>query len=145
MITFKKGSIFKCGARVLVNPVNTVGVMGAGLAKIFKEKYPEMFADYRRTCIAGVLEPGTLHLWRGKDVVVVNLPTKTTWMEPSQYEYVDLGLQSLAEFLKGEGRVKVAIPALGCGLGGLEWNKVKDLIKANLGKSKADILVFEPH
>lgn len=128
MITYDNGSIFDCGATAIVNAVNCVGVMGAGLAKAFADRYPLMEKDYIEYCNNGLLRPGKIHTYYsslGNDPIIVNLPTKDNWINPSKYTYIDNGMEKLASFVANFKLHSVAVPALGCGLGGLEWGSVK--------------------
>lgn len=149
MIKFVSGDFFKFEADIRVNTVNCVGVMGAGVALAFKKRYPSMFADYAEQCSLGLIRPGKPSVWHSsdallEDVEVVNFPTKDHWKKPSEYSYVESGLQWLSTYLKERQGKVVTLPALGCGHGGLEWVRVKELIEKYLGDSPAQILVFEP-
>lgn len=144
MIQFMHANLFDLRADVLVNPVNCVGVMGKGVALEFKRRYPEMFDDYREACKRGEVRPGKLHVWSGM-ACVVNVPTKRHWKDKSTYEDVQLGLNALNLQIIGFGkRWTVAMPALGCGNGGLEWARVKPLIETTLGQLPNTIYVCEP-
>lgn len=135
MISYLTTSIFDSEAQTLVNPVNTEGVMGAGLAKEFKWRWPEMFEDYREMCLNGWLEPGRLHLWPPPwggnpradpplgDHWVLCLPTKTLWRLPSSLTLIQAGLESFQASYEALGITSAAFPALGCGLGGLKWEE----------------------
>lgn len=134
-----QGSIFDSGADALVNPVNCVGVMGAGLARQYARRYPAMVAAYRRRCASGQVRPGVLDVHEAFDpihrrgLVVVNLPTKEHWREDSRLELVDVGLRALAGLLVASPELgTVAVPALGCGLGGLDWRQVEPLVRDRL-------------
>ena len=150
MITLTNGNMFDNPADIRINTVNCVGVMGAGVALEFKNKYPEMFKDYKKACTANKIRPGKPHVWSNnnfcddENVVIVNFPTKDHWRKPSEYQYIEDGLNWLHNFLKKEGNVTITIPALGCGHGGLDWAIVKNMIKEKLVDLKANILVFEP-
>ncbi len=145
MLTFTTGDLFDEPADIRVNTVNCVGVMGKGVALQFKERYPKMYEDYKAACDAGEVKPGTLHVWKvpGGETIV-NFPTKRHWKQKSRYEDIDSGLEALHRFLKPLGQVRVALPALGCGHGGLDWEIVSTTIKGVLGDLSADIIVFEP-
>jgi O-acetyl-ADP-ribose deacetylase (regulator of RNase III) len=117
----KKGNIFESNCEALVNPVNTVGVMGAGLAKQFKKRYPKNFVAYQDYCNQGKLKPGGVFVFLEEGDIIVNLATKDHWKDPSEVDYVEKGLQQLLQFIQIQEVVSVAIPALGCGLGGLDW------------------------
>lgn len=132
MITYLKGDIFSSPAQVLVNTVNTVGVMGKGVALEFKKRYPEMFKSYERVCNDKQLEIGKLLLWKGPDKWVLMFPTKQHWRNPSKLEYIETGLQKFADTYMEKGITSAAFPRLGCGNGGLDWEKVRPLMERYL-------------
>ena len=148
MIKFASGDMFDIPADIRINTVNCVGVMGAGVALAFKERFPEMFKAYKKECENKTIRPGKPHVWSDfylyENLTIINFPTKDHWRNPSKYEYIESGLIWLVKFLKDYGTVKVTMPALGCGHGGLDWNKVKSLIKKYLDGLEATIYVFEP-
>jgi len=142
-ITFCDGDLFASGAAALVNPVNCVGVMGAGLAKQFKQRFPAMFADYQVQCAARFYQPGDCRIWRRPEQpLIVNIATKDHWREPSQIAWVDRGLRSLAAMLEPNGIRSIAVPPLGCGLGGLPWSEIRNLITEHLSGSETEVLVY---
>ena len=144
-LIFLRGDLFAAPVDCLINPVNCVGVMGKGLAREFKRRYPAMFASYQEACRAGRLRPGRLHIWQAPDGArIVNFPTKRHWREPSRYQDIEAGLDALRGYLEAQGPVRVAVPPLGCGLGGLDWERVKDMIGRKLEGLTAQILIFEP-
>lgn len=145
MISFIDGDLFSIEADILVNTINCFGIMSKGIALTFKKRYPEMFYNYQKACRTGQIEPGRLHIWEAPDgLTIVNFPTKRHWRNPSEYSYIINGLVALHDFLLKRGKVRVAIPALGCGNGGLDWNKVSQLITDYLPDMDADIFVFNP-
>ena len=144
MLYFVTGNFWERSADVRVNPVNCVGVMGAGVARQFKERYPEMFLDYRLACRRGDVKPGKLHIFQVLDCTIANFPTKRDWRDRSRLEDVESGLVALAECLGRLGPVRVTLPALGCGLGGLVWADVKPLIQRHLGELRAEIWCYLP-
>ena len=125
MITFKQGDLFQDSAEALVNPVNCVGTMGKGLAKEFKRKFPDNFREYVRACRAGRVRPGRMpvfHTHRPEiNRYIINFPTKRDWRDPSRIEDIEAGIQVLADEVRNRRIRSLAIPALGCGLGGLPW------------------------
>jgi O-acetyl-ADP-ribose deacetylase (regulator of RNase III) len=144
MIQFMHGNMFDVRADILVNPVNCVGVMGKGLALEFKRRWPEMFQAYRTACSQGRIRPGKVHVWC-RDAWIVNVPTKNDWREPSKYEYVRAGLMALREYVDTLSYApSIAVPALGCGNGGLDWMCVKPMMADTLGSLPNTIYVFEP-
>ena len=132
--------IFRSDAVCLVNTVNTVGVMGKGLARAFATRYPEIVPPYRAACESGAFKAGGVQLIglnrasgaraprASADLIVANLATKEHWRNPSKLEWVDRGLAALADKLSAEGISSVAIPKVGAGLGGLDWARVAPVI-----------------
>lgn len=148
-IRYTEGNLLESGAEALVNTVNTVGVMGKGIALMFKERFADNFARYRAACKAGELSAGRLFVTETNELHgprwVINFATKQDWRSPSRMEWVREGLLELRRFLE-ENRVRsVAIPPLGAGNGGLAWDQVRDEIeRAMHGLSGTDIVVYEP-
>lgn len=145
MFVYKTGNILRSKAEYIFNAVNTVGIMGKGLALQIKQKYPDCLKDYEEACRDKRLKPGSVlitYLVKEK-INIVQFPTKTHWRGPSKYEYIEEGLKSFAIFLKNHNvqNVMIAIPKLGCGNGKLEWEQVLTLIKQYL--SEFDDIVFE--
>lgn len=131
-LTYLRTSIFDSPAQTLVNTVNTVGVMGKGTAKEFKARYPDMYSEYRRLCDQRRLRTGTLHVWRGSKPWILNFPTKTTWRQPSELEYLDEGLRKFRLRHEEMGITSVSFPPLGCGNGNLAWADVRPLMERYL-------------
>ena len=147
MLTFASGDIFAQPADVLVNPVNCVGVMGRGLAAQFKRRYPAVFHAYREACRAGEVCPGRVLLLPTDSFrprAVAQFPTKRHWREPSRIEDIDAGLRHLATTIQRLRIPSIAVPPLGCGLGGLDWHTVRPLISTRLHGLDCAIAVFEP-
>lgn len=145
MIAFIDGDIFDIDAQIRVNTVNCVGVMGAGVALAFKNRYPEMFKEYRSACKSGLVIPGRMHVWRSLEGAwVVNFPTKRDWRKPSRYDDIEAGLDDLRRYLDSVGPVTVALPALGCGNGGLDWGVVSNMIREKLDGVNAEVFVLNP-
>lgn len=144
MIKFKIGDIFSVDCESLVVPVNTFGVMGAGLAKAFKVRYPGNFIAYNKLCSSGGLMIGEIFCYEEDGKTIINFPTKTFWVRPSQYIYIYYGLVSLRSYLESSG-VSVCIPAIGCGLGGLHWPWIRLMIEAVLDGLDNKIIVLEPN
>jgi O-acetyl-ADP-ribose deacetylase (regulator of RNase III) len=142
MITYVIGDLFHSPAKVLVNTVNTVGVMGKGIAKDFKTIFPEMFAAYQPLCEQGKIDIGKLFLWRGPHKWVLNFPTKKHWRNPSRPEFIEAGLKAFAAGYTRHGLTSVAFPQLGCGHGELDWEKqVQPLMEKHLGKLPIEIFI----
>lgn len=144
-VTTKAGNLFSDTVECLVNPVNCVGVMGAGLAKQFASRWPAMLAEYQSACRNGECRIGSVHMWQTPDGRwIANLPTKNHWRDPSQLSYIDAGLTDLAGKCAQFSLEAVAMPALGCGLGGLPWPPVRDLIQQHFGNAAVTVHVFAP-
>lgn len=147
---YLKGNLLDSTAQALVNTVNTVGVMGKGIALQFKEAFPMNFKIYAAACKKQELQPGKLLVVKEQTLVdekiIINFPTKTEWYLKSKYEYVEAGLKELAKVIDEYKIESIAIPPLGCGNGGLKWEKVKSMIETYLGHlTHVDIQVFEPN
>ncbi len=124
-VRFTDGDIFTTPADIRVNTVNCVGVMGAGVALACKRRFPEMFREYRQQCRLSLVRPGRLHVWKsGSGDWIINFPTKRHWRDDSRYVDIEAGLVALRDYLSRQGRVRVALPALGCGHGRLDWMRV---------------------
>ena len=146
--------IFKSECQVLVNPVNTVGIMGAGLAKQFKIRYPNYFSWYVKQCDMKIIETGRVYLYTFANTSIISFPTKQHWKEPSKLEYIDNGLDSLWHLLHSDTKISqdnewvsiesIALPALGCGLGGLKWQDVKKRIYFHLYGLPIRIEIYRP-
>lgn len=148
MITFTQGNLLEARTEVLVNTVNTVGVMGKGIALMFKERFDENFRRYATACKAKEVQTGKMFVTPVHELEgprwIVNFPTKQHWRAPSRMEWVVEGLQDLRRFLIEQQIRSIAIPPLGAGNGGLEWAEVREQIELALGDLDTDILVFEP-
>lgn len=144
MIRFVSGDLLESQAQTLVNPVNCRGVMGKGLAKVFKERRPAMFREYREACKRGEVRPGRPLLHRDGDRQVLCVPTKDDFDRPSTLEIVEAGLRAIRDRFAEWGITSLALPALGCGLGGLAWADVKPLIESVLEELPIEIEVYEP-
>lgn len=123
------GDIFNTECEALVNPVNIKGVMGKGLALAFKTKYPAHFENYKRACQNGEMTTQKVLVYQEiNGPMIICLATKDDWRDSSKIEYVSAGLDDLVKQIETLGIRSVAIPKLGCGLGGLDWGKVRPLI-----------------
>lgn len=141
VIKYTQGDIFESKCQAIINTVNCEGKMGKGLAYQFKKKFPEMEQDYVKVCLKGELYPGKLHIYQEKNFLIINFPTKNKWREKSKIEYIVIGLRKLKEEIIKKGIKSVAIPPLGAGNGGLNWNEVK--FEINRGLLDMEDVVFE--
>lgn len=148
MITYRTGDLLTAGTQALVNTVNTVGVMGKGIALQFAERYKENLRVYQAACKSGTLTPGTMLVVRDHDLrgerIIVNFPTKKDYKHKSKYEYIETGLVALVQVIQEHGIRSIAIPPLGCGNGGLDWEVVKPMIERHLAAVDAEVVVYEP-
>lgn len=142
MLTYVEGDFFASPALVLVNTVNTVGVMGKGIAKEFKAIYPEMFERYRELCEREELTIGKLFLYRTPHKWVLNFPTKRHWRQRSRLEDIDAGLRAFVAQHQAYDLTSVAFPQLGCGNGELDWeSQVRPLMERHLGPLPIDVYI----
>ncbi len=145
MATVLIGDLFSSQAQTLVNTVNCVGVMGKGIALQFKERFPEMFADYQARCARGEVQLGKPYLFkRLLTPWVLNFPTKDHWRSVSQLTDIVRGLEHLAENYRPWGITSLAVPPLGCGYGGLEWRVVGPTMYRYLSSLDIPIELYAP-
>lgn len=145
-----KGNLLEAQTQALVNTVNTVGIMGKGIALQFKEAFPMNFKLYAAACKKKELQIGKLLVVKEQTLqgekIIINFPTKTEWYMKSKYEYVEEGLKELVRVIDEYKIESIAIPPLGCGNGGLKWEKVKTLIEKHLGHlTHVNIQLYEPN
>jgi O-acetyl-ADP-ribose deacetylase (regulator of RNase III) len=142
MLTFVRGNLFESPAKVLVNTVNTVGVMGKGIALTFKQIYPEMFKQYQSLCESRRFDIGNLWLYKTENKWILNFPTKRHWRNPSTLEYIETGLQKFANTYAEHGITSIAFPELGCGNGELEWATVRPLMVKHLKNIPINVYIY---
>ena len=149
MIKYLTGNILESRAQTLVNTVNTVGVMGKGIALQFKNQFPNNYKIYKEACENKELKIGDLlvtdeeSLLSGKKIII-NFPTKTHWRYSSEYEYIEKGLTALVNVIQEKKIESIAIPPLGSGNGGLDWTKVRAMIEDKLQGLDCTIFLYEP-
>jgi O-acetyl-ADP-ribose deacetylase (regulator of RNase III) len=148
MIRYLKGNLLESEAEALVNTVNTVGVSGKGIALMFKETFPDNFQAYASACKAGNIVAGGLFVTERRDMLnpryIINFATKQHWRQPSRLAWIEHGLAGLRREIEGRAIRSIAIPPLGAGNGGLNWDDVRPLIASALDGLECDILVYEP-
>jgi O-acetyl-ADP-ribose deacetylase (regulator of RNase III) len=150
MTTLTQGNLLAAPAEALVNTVNTVGIMGRGIALQFKQAYPAMFRDYERACKAGEVTLGKVQVFDLGGLVggprwIINFPTKGHWRADSRMEDIEVGLKDLVATIRKLRIRSIAIPPLGCGNGGLDWNEVRPRIEAALAEvPEVAALVYSP-
>lgn len=151
MIKYATGDMLSANTEALVNTVNTVGVMGKGIALQFKDQYPSNFVAYNAACKAGHIRVGEMFVFEentmiGGKRIIVNFPTKKDWKHKSKIEYIENGLKDLVAVIEERDIKSIALPPLGCGNGGLDWDQVRDLIEKYLSPlDNVDITVYEPN
>jgi len=144
VITHSNGDMFAIGADALVNPVNCVGTMGAGLALVFKRRFPAAFKAYSHACADGLVRSGSIYTFVEDGITLFHFPTKRHWRDRSKLVDIQKGLLALRTEIVSTGVKSVAVPALGCGLGGLDWDEVKPCIDSALSNMRTQITVFAP-
>lgn len=148
MLTFTQGNLLEAQTEALVNTVNTVGIMGKGIALMFKERFPENFHRYESACRRKEVRVGKMFVTEPAELegprYIVNFPTKEDWRNPSRLEWIISGLDDLRRFLIEKNVRSVALPPLGAGNGGLEWPFVKSEVQKALADLPIEVIVFEP-
>lgn len=143
MITYVTGNLFESPAQVLVNTVNTVGVMGKGVALQFKRLFPHMFDEYRALCERGKLRVGRLWLYKTPNKWILNFPTKEHWRNPSRVEYIESGLETFVRSYTSMGIHSIAFPPLGCGNGQLDFDtQVRPVMEAYLRNLPIEVFIY---
>jgi O-acetyl-ADP-ribose deacetylase (regulator of RNase III) len=145
-IEISNANIFEQKVDAWVNPVNCVGVMGAGLALAFKKYNKLHYYTYKVLCDDRKILPGKVFVYMlnndiGPDYII-DFPTKDHWRDPSKLEYIELGMLDLVSKIEKYEIKSIAIPALGCGLGGLDWKEVRPIIVDSLLDIKTDLYVL---
>lgn len=149
MIELTSGDMLKDDSEAIVNTVNCVGVMGRGIALQFKNAWPENFKAYKTACMRAEVQPGRMFVFETGHLTqpryIINFPTKRHWRGKSCIEDIESGLQALVAEIFARGITSVAIPPLGCGLGGLDWSEVLPRIEAALAALPGvRVRIFEP-
>ncbi len=149
MIKYTRGNIIEADVEALINTVNTVGVMGKGIALTFKKAFPENFKIYRKLCENKEFKIGDLLITKtdkAKPKFIVNFPTKQHWRNRSEIDFIKIGMKKLVEAINEKGIKSIAIPPLGCGNGGLNWKVVKSIIlkELELLEKDTEIIIYEP-
>lgn len=146
MILYVKGDLFQSPAHVLVNAVNTVGVMGKGVALEYKRLFPEMYEQYRKLCEAEEFHIGSLWLYKSPNKWVLNFPTKKHWRNPSRLEYIEAGLRKFIDVYSDFGIYSIAFPPLGCGNGQLDFEiEVRPLMEKYLRNLPIEVFIYPDH
>ena len=148
MIQSVKGNLLEDSAEAYVNTVNTVGVMGKGIALQFKQAFPEVFKQYEKACKKGLIQVGNMHVTEvvgfASPRYVINFPTKEHWRNPSKLEYIEEGLKDLVKVINDLKIQSIALPPLGCGNGGLDWHQVRPMIVEAFQTLDVTVHLYEP-
>lgn len=149
MITEATGNLLEAPVEALVNTVNTVGVMGKGVALQFKRAFPENFAAYEQASKTGEVRPGKMFIFATHALhgphYIINFPTKRHWRDPSRIEDIEAGLRALIAEIRRLGIRSIAVPPLGCGNGGLDWSDVRPRIERAFAEvPEVQVLLFAP-
>lgn len=149
MISYAKGNLLAADVEAVVNSVNTVGVMGKGIALMFKEAFPKNFEEYKAACDGGEVEVGRVFVTESGKLMgpkwIINFPTKKHWRQPTKMEWITEGLKDLRRVVVENDIHSLAVPPLGCGNGGLDWRNVHPAIEDALGSlSGVEVIVYEP-
>lgn len=148
MIRHTQGNLLDADCAALVNAVNTVGVMGKGIALQFRQRFGDNYRRYAAACRAGEVRTGRMFVTESNELMgprwIVNFPTKQHWRDPSRLEWIVEGLQDLRRFIVANAVGSIALPALGAGNGGLDWPVVREQIALALSDLDAEVVVYEP-
>ncbi|MBX3158540.1 MAG: macro domain-containing protein [Deltaproteobacteria bacterium] len=149
MIELTRGDILRARTDAIVNTVNCVGYMGRGIAAQFKRAYPDNFRVYEAACKRGEVHPGQMLVFElaGAEQPrwIINFPTKRHWRASSRVDDIEAGLAALIGEVRRRDIRSIAVPALGCGLGGLDWAQVKPLIEDAFGAvPDVRVALYEP-
>ena len=149
MLTYRQGNLLEADVDAVVNTVNTVGVMGKGIALMFKDRYPENYRTYAAACKAGQVMTGRMLVIATGELngprYIINFPTKRHWRQPSRLEWIAEGLADLQRVVREHDIRSLALPPLGCGNGGLDWEAVRPLIEAAAAAMPGvQVIAFEP-
>lgn len=149
MMRFTKGNLLEANVEAVVNTVNTVGVMGKGIALMFKERFPKNYREYVAASKIGAIQIGKMFISATDELSgpkwVINFPTKKHWRYPTKIEWVRAGLVALRDVIQEKQISSIAVPPLGCGNGGLNWSDVRPLIEEYLGNlTDVEVIVYEP-
>lgn len=149
MMRFTKGNLLEADVEAVVNTVNTAGVMGKGIALMFKERYPDIFKEYAAACRQDEVQVGSMFVTETNELTgprwVIHFPTKKHWRAPTKLEWVEEGLRDLRDVIVRNEIRSIALPPLGCGNGGLEWSVVRGIVERTLSElDDVEIVVYEP-
>ncbi len=148
MVHYRSGNLLDASAEALVNTVNEVGVMGKGIALMFKERFPDSSQAYINASKAGEIRVGRMFVTETNELFpkwIIHFPTKKHWRNPSKLTWIEDGLKDLVRVIREYGITSIALPPLGCGNGGLDWGDVRLRIEQAIRDlPNVDVTVYEP-
>lgn len=149
MIRYTTGNLLDADVEALVNTVNTVGIMGKGIALMFKKAFPDNFRAYEKACKGDEVQVGRMFVTERDDLLgprwIINFPTKKHWRAKSRLEWIDSGLADLKRVIRENSIRSIAVPPLGTGNGGLSWSVVNPRLEQALSELvNVEVLIFEP-
>ena len=142
MIKEMRGNIFTTQCQTIVNTINCVGVMGAGIAFEFRLRYPDMFKKYKELCDNHIIEIGKLWIYKTENKWILNFPTKYTWKEDSKIEYLEKGLKKFVESYQEKGVTSIAFPMLGASMGGIPESESLKVMRYYLNMCDIDVEIY---
>lgn len=145
MLEYIKGNIFNTRMQTVVNTVNCVGVMGKGIALVYKLRYPKMYDQYKELCTEQQISIGKLWIYNKEKHApwVLNFPTKKHWKDPSRIEYLEMGLDKFVRTYEQKGITSIAFPLLGAQNGGLDKKEVVQIMARYLSQCKIPVEIYE--
>jgi O-acetyl-ADP-ribose deacetylase (regulator of RNase III) len=144
MIIIKQGNIFQSECQTITSPVNCLGICGKGLALAFKQNFPNYYIEYKNLCTNNKILPGHPVLHKNFTPYILSFPTKDHWRDPSKLEWIETGLSIIKNKYEQLGIISLALPALGVGLGGLDWTEVKEMTYSILDDLPLEVELYEP-
>lgn len=144
MIEFTRGDLFSHpGLQAIGHGCNAAGAMGAGIAVEFKRLWPDMYMAYRKLCLDGAYKPGDVFLWQTPGMVIFNLCTQESWRTKATLEAIERSVSAMLVMAEERKLMRVGLPRIGAGLGGLNWNEVKNSLSRVAESSPVTLVVFE--
>lgn len=143
-VTYCQGDVFLTECQTIAHGCNCIGVMGAGIAKEVKKRYPDCYQEYWVRCHSNHFIPGDYYLWKSSDKWILNMATQYG-INGADIDLVKTSFNTISKYYKEEGIESIAMPLIGCGLGGLTWDSVKAIIQENMGSIAIPVFVYEKY
>ena len=138
----RSGDLFTSDAPALCHGVNVQGVMGAGIAKAFRAKWPEMFVAYREECLSYELQAGEVFIWDAGDVVIYNAASQRSTGPSARYCWLESSIAAALDDADARSLDRIAMPLIGCGIGGLSWERVEPILERLAAAHVCDLEVW---